>query len=92
MWGEEIPKADGNYKELALNDYRKFVTGFAFAFLKYLGFCPEWLKSDAIKHIREYENFAEREYPTWGHLTDMKIMNKKIVNCLENSPSQSLGS
>jgi len=85
MWGESIPEPDGNYDDLKLNDYRKFVVGFAFAFLKHLGCCPEWLKIEALKHIRENEIFLTRESPTWEHLEELKTINKAMVSCLEKA-------
>jgi hypothetical protein len=89
MWGESISGLNGDYDNLALNDYRKFTVGFAFAFLRCLGFCPVWLKTESFKHIQEYEAFTEREYPEWGHLKELKAMNKIIVSCLEKAPAQS---
>ena len=87
MWGERTPQANGNYDDLALNDYRKFTLGFAYGFLKYLGLCPEWLKTETYKHIKEYEEFAEREYSTWEHLDELKAMNLITASCLEKAPS-----
>jgi len=88
MWGESTPELNGDYDNLALNDYRKFTVGFSFAFLRCLGFCPAWLKTESFKHIQEYEAFTAREYPSWEHLKELKAMNKIIVSCLENAPEQ----
>lgn len=87
LWGKRIPQANGNYDDLALNDYRKFTIGFAYGFLKHLGFCPEWLKAETCKHIKEYEEFAEREYSEWEHLDELKAMNQITASCLEKAPS-----
>lgn len=89
LWGEPIPEPNGDfdYDDLALNDYRKFTVGFAFSFLKHLGFCPEWLKMESLKHIRDYEAFSEREYPKWEYLGELKAINKIMVSCLEKAPS-----
>lgn len=87
MWGEPIPEPNGNYDDLALNDYRKFVVGFAFSFLKNLGHCPEWLKMEAVKHIRANEEFTEREYSKWEYMGEFKTINKIMVSCLEKAPS-----
>jgi len=85
LWGEQIPEPTGDYEDLALNDYRKFVVGYAFSYLKCLGFCPEWLKVDALKHLREYEVFIEREYSNWPHKREFKTMNEIVKSCLERS-------
>ena len=88
MWGENPPENFDNYDDMKLNDYREFTVGFAFAFLKHLGFCPEWLAEDALKHIRGNEVFAQREHSTWAHLGELKVMNKLMISCLENAPTK----
>lgn len=87
MWGEPLPQANGNYDDLALNDYRKFTVGFAYGSLKHLGHCPEWLTTEACKHIREYEEFIIREYSTWEHLDGLKAMTQITASCLEKALS-----
>ncbi|MGB0905915.1 MAG: hypothetical protein ACPGVT_00370 [Maricaulaceae bacterium] len=86
MWGESIPEANGNYDDLALDDYKKYAVGYAFAYLKCLGFCPEWLSTEALKHINAHEVFSEREYPEWDYLDEFKAMNVSIKTCLKNAP------
>lgn len=87
MWGESVPNPNGNYDGLALNDYRKFVVGFAFSYLKHLGCCPEWLKIEALKHIAAYQAFTEREYSEWEYMEELKTLNKIMISCLEKAPS-----
>ena len=88
MWSEAIPEATDNYDDLALNDYREFVIGFAFAFLKYLARCPDWLKVEALHHIEKHQAFIKRESPNWEHLDALKHMNTLMIACLEKAANQ----
>lgn len=65
---------------------REATIGLAFAFLKLVGYCPEWLAEATIRTIEDYKAYLETHHLDWAHRDLCLEYQAAMLECVKASP------
>jgi len=81
-WGFEVPSDTSNFDDIASDEFRRFTVGFAFAYLKCIGSCPQWLNESALELIQSHEKYVRKKFPNWAHMEEFVSLNSAMEKAL----------
>ena len=73
--------------EIEYTAHRQLVVGLAFAHLKLLGHCPEWLRVLALEEVTNYKRYIAEQNADWVHLQEAVAMQDLMISVLDG-PSE----